>query len=242
MTSWDPHTKASKAIASATRIGGRALLGLEADKVARAYGIRVVKSALARSEKEAAFVAKDLGFPLALKVVSSDILHKSDVGGVKQGVDSVKGVKAAYAEILSNVRRARPNATVEGVLVQRMAPEGHEFVVGATRDQQFGPAVMFGLGGVYVELFRDVSFRLAPLTKKEALDMIDETRASRLLAGFRGSPPLDAGEVAETLVAVGKLITDLPEIDSVDVNPLFVYPKGVLAVDVRMILKKAVPS
>ena len=242
MTRRDAHKTASRIIAAAARSGRRGLLESEADRVAAAYGIRVAESALARSGKEAVLRAKALGFPVVLKVVSKDILHKSDVGGVKAGVSSAAGVRAAYAEILGNVKRAEPEAVVEGILVQRMAPRGHEFVAGATRDPQFGPAVMFGLGGVYVELFRDVSFRLAPLTKGEALDMMGGTKASRLLAGFRGSPPLDVGAAAETLVAVGRLITDVPEIDSIDINPLFVYPRGTLAVDVRIVLRKDAKS
>ncbi|MDG6938532.1 MAG: acetate--CoA ligase family protein, partial [Nitrososphaerota archaeon] len=164
MTRRDAHKTVSRVVAAAARSGRRGLLESEADRVAAAYGIRVAESALARSGKEAVLRAKALGFPVVLKVVSKDILHKSDVGGVKAGVSSAAGVRAAYAEILGNVKRAEPEAVVEGILVQRMAPRGHEFVAGATRDPQFGPAVMFGLGGVYVELFRDVRLLVTPTT------------------------------------------------------------------------------
>lgn len=236
MTRPEASGAASKVFAAAVRAGRTSLLEYEADKVARAYGIPVAKSSLARSENEAALRAKKLGFPLVLKVVSKDVLHKSDVGGVKTGIASLAEVKAAYASILSSVKRAEPGADVEGVLVQRMARKGYEFVVGATRDPQFGPAVMFGLGGIFVELFRDVSLRLAPLSRDEAIDMMKGTKASRLMAGFRGSPPLDVDAAAETLVTVGRLISDHPMIEAVDINPLFIYQRGALAVDVRIVL------
>jgi acetate---CoA ligase (ADP-forming) subunit beta len=229
--------RTSSTIGRALEEGRLSLLEYEADKVAKAQGIKVAPSGVARSAREAGVLARTLGPPVVMKIVSRDILHKSDVGGVVTGIGTPGEARAAYAEMLRNVKRAKPNAKVEGVLVQRMAPKGTEFVVGGVRDPQFGPAVMFGLGGIYVELFRDVAFRLAPLTETEALAMMRETKSSKLLAGFRGSKPLDSAAAAKTIVAVGNLISEHPEVDSVDINPLFVYPKGVLAVDVRVILK-----
>lgn len=224
-------------ILSALQEGRRSLLEFEADRVAEEYGIKVAEAALAKSEGEAEAAAGRLGFPLALKVVSKDVIHKSDVGGVKVGIGSKDEARMAYAEILGNVRKAVPEAEVSGVLVQRMAPPGTEFVIGATRDPQFGPAVMFGLGGIYIELFKDVSFRLAPLTQAEAVGMIRGTKSYRLMAGYRGSKPLDMDGTARSIVAVGDLMADHPEVESVDINPIFAYPAGVMAVDVRIILK-----
>jgi acetate---CoA ligase (ADP-forming) subunit beta len=217
--------------------GEHALLENQAEAVAREYGIMVAKSSLAKSSSEAAKAAAKLGFPVVTKVVSKDILHKSDIGGVKTGVSSQTQVREAFKEIMTNAKRSNANAVIEGILVQKMAPKGFEFVVGGTRDPQFGPTVMFGLGGIYVELFKDVSFRLSPLSQEEALSMMKEIKSSALLSGFRGSKPLDVNSAAKTIVAVGRLLQEQSEIESIDINPLFIYPKGVVAVDVRMILK-----
>lgn len=232
-----PSQVASAILSSAFEAGMKSLLESEADRVVRQYGIKVAASALARDKTELEPIARRLGFPVVLKIVSKDVQHKSDVGGVRTGIASLRQAREAYESILANVKRASPKADVAGILVQKMAPAGTEFVIGGTRDRQFGPAVMFGLGGIYVELFRDVSFRLAPLSEDEAFGMIMETKASRLLTGFRGSGPLDEEAAARTIVALGALMVEHPEIDSVDINPLFVYPKGVLAVDVRILLK-----
>ena len=238
MTATDQRkARASKIFRSAVYSGRAALLEREADSVAKSYGLRVPPSGLARTEGELAPLAKKLGFPLALKIASSDVIHKSDIGGVVAGVTSLKDARSAYREILHNVKAAKPRAVLSGVLVQKMAPKGNEFVVGGTRDPQFGPAVMFGLGGIYVELFRDVSFRLAPLTEDDALEMVKQTKASRLMEGLRGSRPLDARAAAKAIVAVGDMMADHPDVDSIDVNPLFVYPHGALAVDVRVLLR-----
>jgi acetyl-CoA synthetase (ADP-forming) len=214
----------------------------DAETVAKEYGITVSRSGLATTEKEALTLSKKLGFPLVMKIVSRDILHKSDIGGVKAGVKSNGEVRRAFREIIANARKANRKASISGILVQSMAQTGHEFVVGGTRDPQFGPTVMFGLGGIYVELFKDVSFRLAPLDQGEALSMMDEIKSSRLLTGFRGSKPLDKTSAAKVIMAVGDIMNDHPEIDSVDINPLFIYPKGVCAVDVRIILHSQQPS
>lgn len=217
--------------------GATALLENEAELLAKQYGIPVATSLLAKSAAESTKASRRLGFPLVMKIVSKDILHKSDVGGVKTNVSSASAVRQAYGEILRSAKKANPKAEIAGVLVQKMGPKGFEFVVGANRDPQFGPTVMFGLGGIYVELLKDVSFRLAPLSDKEAISMMYEIKSSALLDGFRGSKPLDVRSAARTIVAVGKLMEDHDEIDSIDINPLFVYPKGALAVDVRIILK-----
>ncbi len=231
-----------KIIESAIASSRTLLFEHEADAIARQYGINVARSGLAREEKQVSVIAKRVGFPLAMKIVSPDIVHKSDIGAVILNIGSVKEAQRAYSKILRNVRNANSRACIEGVLLQRMATKGFEFVVGAVRDAQFGPAVMFGLGGIYVELFKDVSFRLAPLSRSEAISMMRQTKSSALLKGFRGSEPLDIRSGAETLVAVGKLMHEEEAIESIDINPLFIYSKGDLAVDVRILLRKALTN
>lgn len=191
---------------------------------------------LARSANEAARTAQEIGFPVALKIASPDISHKSDVGGVEVGLSTPAAVRAAFKRMMENVRRARPNARIEGVTVQAMARPGREVIVGAVRDPQFGPLVMFGSGGVYVELLKDVSFRLAPVARREAEAMIEETLAGKLLAGLRGQPPADKPAVADVIVAVSELIAADKRITEMDLNPLIVYEagQGAVAVDVRI--------
>ncbi len=235
------QSKTSKLIADAFGSGRKSLLEHEAELVAREYGIKEPASKLATNEEQALSFAKRVGYPLVMKIVSQDILHKSDVGGVKTDISSQKLVRPTFKEILRNAKKSNPKARIGGILIQRQAEKSYEFVVGATRDPQFGPTIMFGLGGIYVELFKDVAFRLAPVSREEALDMIKETRSYKLLTGFRGSKPLDTNAVVDTIRAVGELMVREPHVESLDINPLFVYPKGALAVDVRIILEQKVP-
>jgi acetyl coenzyme A synthetase (ADP forming)-like protein len=192
---------------------------------------------LARSANEAAHIAQEMSFPVALKIASPDISHKSDVGGVEVGLRTASAVRAAYKRIVANARAAKPDAHIEGVTVQAMARPGREVIVGAVRDPQFGPLVMFGSGGVYVELLKDVSFRLAPVARDEALAMVEETLAGKLLAGLRGQPPADKSAVANVIVAVSQLIASDDSLAEMDINPLIVYNEGegAVAVDVRMV-------
>jgi acetyltransferase len=192
---------------------------------------------LARSANEAVSAAKEMGLPVVLKIASPDILHKSDVGGVAVNLATAAAARAAYKRIAQNARAARPEAHIEGVTVQGMAKPGREVIVGAARDPQFGPMVMFGSGGIYVELLKDVSFRLAPVTLQEALAMIDETLAGKLLGGLRGQPPADKNAVANVIVAVSQMLVADASIAEMDINPLIVYNAGAgaVAVDVRVI-------
>ena len=235
------QSKSSRWISNAFDSGRKSLLEHEAELVAREYGIKVPSSGLARNEKEALAFARRIGYPLVMKIVSQDILHKSDVGGVKTDISSQKEVSASFKEILRNAKKSNPKARIDGILIQRQAQKSYEFVVGATRDPQFGPTIMFGLGGIYVELFKDVAFRLAPVSEEEALDMIKETKSYKLLTGFRGSAPLDINAVVNTIRAVGELMVHETHVESLDINPLFVYSKGSLAVDVRIILEQKAP-
>jgi acyl-CoA synthetase (NDP forming) len=174
---------------------------------------------------------------VVMKIVSPDIIHKSDVGGVIVDVKNEKGVKDAYAKIMKNVKEYVPKAKVEGVLVEEMAPQGTETIIGCIKDPQFGPAIMFGLGGIFVEVLKDVTFRIAPITEDEAMEMISEIKAYPLLKGYRNTPPADIRSISRILLDTSKLATDHPEIKELDLNPVMVYEKGAKTVDARIILE-----
>ncbi|HHT9124773.1 MAG TPA: acetate--CoA ligase family protein [Candidatus Brocadiia bacterium] len=202
----------------------------------KAYGIPTPESVLTHTIKDAVKAAKSIGFPIVLKIVSSEIIHKSDVGGVKVGIKDVESLKTSYNKLLDNVKANVPKAKITGVLVEKMAHPSIEVIIGALRDPQFGPAVMFGLGGIFVEAIKDVSFRLAPVNEKEALEMIKEIKAYPLLNGFRGSPRLDVYTTAKTLLTVSRIISEIEQIKEIDLNPVLVYPEGIMVVDARVIL------
>ncbi len=216
---------------------GRNLLEHEAKAIVREYGIPVTRVSLARSEEEAVKEAERIGYPVVLKIVSPDIIHKSDVGGVIVNLKTPKEVREAYNRIISNVRNKKPEAKIVGVLVQEYAPQGLEVIIGLIRDPQFGPTVMFGLGGVFVEIFKDVSFRIAPLTEQDAEDMINEIKAKPLLYGYRGSPPVDIDSIKDALIKAGRMGLEIEEIAEMDLNPTMAYPNGIKVVDARIILR-----
>lgn len=231
--------KASAIIKKYASMGRKSVLENDAEKIARGYGIPVARSAIATSEREAVSLLRKLGGSVVMKVVSPDVLHKTDVGGVQINIDTPMKARIAYRQIRKNVLKRNRHADIVGILVQKMAPNGKEFVVGAIRDPQFGPTVMFGLGGVYVEIFEDVSFRIAPVLDKEALAMMDELKSSVLFRGFRGAAPLDSVSTSRVIKAVGEMILGNDLIQSIDINPLFVYPGGVTATDVRILLNSS---
>lgn len=201
------------------------------------YDIPVTKFKLAKNDAEAVEHATSIGFPVVLKIVSPDIIHKSDVGGVIIGVKNVKEVRSAYKQIMNNVRKHNPSAKIVGILVQEMAPAGTEVIVGSIKDPQFGPAIMFGLGGVFVEVLKDVTFRVAPVTEDEAAEMISEVKAYPLLKGYRNTPPADLKAITKILLNTSKLVMDHVEIKELDLNPIMVYEKGAKTVDARIILE-----
>lgn len=222
------------------RATNRTLLSEVESKAALAEaGVRVTPAALARSREEAAELAEAAGFPAALKVVSADVPHKSDVGGVRLGLADRADVLAAHDAIMAAVAAARPDAAIEGVAVQPMAPPGVEVIVGVTADAQFGPVVMFGLGGVMVEVMGDVAFRLAPLGAGDARDMIDEIKGRPALDGARGRPPADLAALAETLERVSAFAAAHPEVHELDLNPVIASPGGAVAADARIVLADA---
>ncbi len=217
--------KCQEIVERARREGRRVLLLHEAYELLACYGLPVPRWRLARSPEEAAEAAEELGAPLALKIVSPDVLHKSDVGGVALGVRGPREAAEAYRRIVENVERAKPGARIVGVLVQEMVPQGLEVLVGGVRDQVFGPLVAFGLGGVLVELYEDIAFRVAPIHRVDAVDMIREVRASKLLEGYRGMPPRDVDTLIDILVRVSRLMAEAP-IAELDINPLMLYERG----------------
>lgn len=213
------------------------LLEPEAKTICAEYGIPVTKFSVAKNVEEAAQFAEETGYPVVLKIVSPDVIHKFDAGGVILNIKSSKEVKDAYNRILANVKKYKPDAKIVGVLVQEMAPPSTEVIVGATKDPQFGPALMFGFGGIFVEVLKDVAFRIAPITKLEAQEMITEVKAYPILRGYRGQPPADVNAIVEILLNTSKLVMDHPEIKELDLNPILVYEKGAITVDARIILE-----
>ncbi|HUN23021.1 MAG TPA: acetate--CoA ligase [Anaerolineales bacterium] len=218
---------------------GRNTIGdLESREVLEAYGLPMPRSALARTPDEAVHLASEYGYPVVLKIASPDILHKTDVGGVKVGLRSASDVRDAYELMVMRAQRFVPDARIWGCLVQEMAPAGGlEVLVGMNRDPQFGPLVTFGLGGIYVETLKDVTFRLAPFSKREAADMLGEIRAHALLDGVRGKAGVDKAAILDTLGRIGQLVQDFPQIVELDINPVLVYERGAIAIDMRLVLQ-----
>jgi len=213
------------------------LLEPEAKTVCIKYGISVTDFKVAKNETEAVKFAEKIGYPIVLKIISPDIIHKSDVGGVIVNLKDTKDVRNGYKQILKNVKKHKADAKIVGMLVQEMAPSSTEIIVGAIKDPQFGPAIMFGLGGIFVEVLKDVTFRVAPITEDEAREMITEVRAYPLLKGYRNLPPADIEAIVQILLNASKLVMEHQEIKEIDLNPIMVYEKGAKTVDARIILE-----
>jgi acyl-CoA synthetase (NDP forming) len=227
----------SKIISQARLEGRNALLETEAKTICMEYAIPVTKFKLAKNEREAVEFAEELGFPVVLKIVSPDIIHKSDAGGVMVNLKSNVEVQDAYGRILENVNRYRATAKIAGVLVQEMAPQSTEVIVGAIKDSQFGQTLMFGLGGVFVELLKDVTFRVAPINREDAQEMVTGVKAYPLLKGYRNTPPADIDAIINILLNTSRLVMDNPQIKELDLNPIMAYEKGAKTVDARIILE-----
>ena len=217
--------------------GRRVLLETEAKTICAEYGIGVPKFDLAKSEGEASRQADEIGYPVVLKIVSPDIIHKSDAGGVLLNLKNPVDVASGYSRIIENAKKYKADAKIVGVLVQEMAPQATEVIVGAIKDPQFGQTVMFGLGGIFVEILKDVNFRVAPITTEDAREMITQLKAYPLLKGYRNTPPADIDALVEILCCTSRLIMDNPEIKELDLNPVMAYSKGAKVVDARIILE-----
>jgi len=217
---------------------GRSILTeFESKKILKQAGISVVETKLAKTQKEAASLSQKMGFPVALKITSPDVIHKSDSGGVKLSINSIAEVKKAYDEILKKVRKQYPDAIIHGVSVQKMALPGTEVIVGTSKDPQFGPVIMFGLGGIFVELLKDVSFRVIPVEPRDAQEMIKEIKGYPLLQGYRGKEPANISALIEIILKISKLIEENPQIKELELNPIFAYKNKAVAVDARIILE-----
>jgi acetate---CoA ligase (ADP-forming) len=213
----------------------------EAAEVLKAYGLPMIQGLPVADEGEAVKAARQLGFPVAMKIISKEISHKSDIGGVQLNLRTEAGVADAYRDMLKRIRQAYPEAKIEGVLIQSMATGGRELIIGGRQDDQFGPVILVGLGGIFVEVFGEVSLRVAPITPREAVEMINELRGIAMFKGARGTKPSDLEAVAEVLLKLSQLLCDLPEIREIDINPLrvFLEKEGCLGLDVRLILDKS---
>jgi len=212
----------------------------ESKAILQAYGLRIPRSEIAETPEQASIIAGKIGYPVVLKIASPDILHKTDIGGVKVGLQNSDDVRDAFELMVYRAQRYLPEARIWGCLVQEMAPSGGlEVLVGMNRDPQFGPLVTFGLGGIYVEILRDVTFNVSPFSYQEAEEMLTQIRAHALLDGVRGQPPIDKSAIVDTLLRVSQLVQDFPEIIELDINPLMVYRQGegALALDMRLVLK-----
>jgi len=219
---------------------GKTYLGeLDGLDVLKCYGLPVLPTELAETEDKAASIAKKIGFPVVMKIVSPQIIHKSDAGGVKVGIKSQKEAKDAFNEIVANARAFNSEAKIEGVLIQKMADRGEEVILGMSRYPLFGPLLMFGLGGVFVEVFKDVVFRVAPIGRNEARRMIRKIQGYKLFTGFRGKPVRDVETLERLLVCLSDLVTNHPQVHELDINPLLVHEKGkgATVADCRIILK-----
>lgn len=232
---------ALKVIENARRDGRESLTEIEAKQVFEAYGMPVTHTTLATTEQQAVDMAKQIGYPVVMKIVSPDILHKSDAGGVKVNIKDEASVREAYKSILNNAKKYKSDAVIHGIAVQEMAPWGTEVILGSVNDQTFGPTIMFGLGGIFVEVLKDVTFRVAPVATNQALRMLGEIRGAPILAGVRGENPRDSKALADVICQYSSMIIDLAdEISESDANPVLVYEegKGLKVVDARIILKK----
>ena len=228
-------TEARRIIEATCSQGLRSVNEPEAKQILVAYGIQTPRGGLCRTLDEALVLARDIGYPVAVKVVSPQVLHKTEMGGVRVNIVSDDDLREAYSAIMARVAAKVAVGEIRGVLVEEMA-KGSEVIVGATRDPQFGPLIVFGLGGIFVEVLKDVAYRLAPVDAVEAMEMIREIRGYPLLAGARGGQPIDENALAEVIVKVSHLIDDFREIKEIDLNPTFVDGDRVVAADARIIL------
>ena len=214
----------------------RPLLETEAKELLREYGISVPDFKLIKSEDEIVGLAKEINFPLVMKIISPDIIHKTEAGGVKVGIKDEKEAKAAYQEIIYKVKKYKKEAKISGVIAYSMIPQETEIIIGMMKDPCFGPTIMFGLGGIFVEILKDISFRILPLEERDAEEMISEIKGYQILKGIRGETPKDVKSIRDVLMKISQLVMENPEIKEIDLNPVFVFNQGLQVVDARMIL------
>jgi acyl-CoA synthetase (NDP forming) len=227
-------------IISAAQSAGRQLLTeVESKQLLSQAGIETNETLLAKSKDEAIELSRQIGFPAVLKIASPDVVHKSDAGGVKIGLTNEAEVGQAYDEILASIGSAYPTAQVDGISVQAMAQPGVEVIMGVSIDPQFGPVLMFGLGGILVEVLKDVAFRIAPLTQRDAAQMIREIKGYPILEGHRGQKPVDVSALENSLLKLSRFVEERPMIRELDLNPVIAYSDGLTVVDARIVLENA---
>ena len=214
----------------------RPLLETEAKELLREYGIPVPDFKLIKSEDEIVGLAKEINFPIVMKIVSPDIIHKTEAGGVKVGIKDEKEAKTAYQDIIYKVKKYKKEAKISGVIAYSMIPQETEIIIGMMKDPCFGPTIMFGLGGIFVEILKDISFRILPIEARDAEEMISEIKGYKILKGIRGEAPKDVQAIKDLLLKISQLTLDNPEINEIDLNPVFIFNQGLQVVDARMIL------
>lgn len=231
--------KVKEIIAIARKENRTFLLEPESKQLMKEIGITTTDFQVAKNSKEALKAASEIGFPIVMKILSPQIIHKTDAGGVKLNINSEKDTEKAFKEILASAKKYDSKADIRGVLIEKMVKPSTEIIVGVTRDPTFGPAIMFGLGGIFVELLKDVSFRIAPIKKEDAQEMIHEIKALPMLQGFRGGPNVKLELIVDVLMKISKLTIDyMDDILEIDLNPIFAYEDKILTVDARIILTK----
>jgi len=214
----------------------RSLLETEAKELLKEYGIPVPDFRLIKSEEEITGLAKEINFPITMKIVSPDIIHKTDAGGVKINIKDEKEARIVYQEIIFEAKKYNKKAKISGVIVYPTVPQGTEIIIGIMKDPHFGPVIMFGLGGIFVEVLKDISFRILPLEERDAGEMINEIKGFKILKGVRGEGPKDIKAIKNLLLKISQLALENPEISEIDLNPVFVFEKGLQVIDARMIL------
>ncbi|KAF5064616.1 Protein lysine acetyltransferase Pat [anaerobic digester metagenome] len=237
---FDADKNLVKNIIEDAREKGKHTLGLESLDILKAYGIPTVGTAITTNLEETVKAAEKIGYPLVMKIVSPQISHKSDVGGIKLNLTSAEEVKVAYEDMMMNIPLKEPEADLEGVQLQKMLTGGTEVIIGMVQDPTFGSMLMFGLGGIYVEVLEDVNFAIAPVNEMDAKDMIRKIKTHELLEGVRGAKPKDVDSIVDIILRISQLVTDFPEINEFEINPLMVFDEGdgALAVDMRLMLKE----
>jgi len=227
----------SKIIDNVLKSGRTVLTEVESKQLVAEAGVPVVETKLAKTKAEAVSLSKKVGFPVVLKIVSPDIIHKSDIGCVKLGLANATQVGKAFTEIMAAAKKANKKADIQGISVQKMARPGVEVIMGMSKDAQFGPVLMFGLGGVFVEVLKDVAFRIVPLNRRDASQMIREIKGYPLLEGYRGQEPANITVLEDLLLKLSDFVDKNPKIKEMDLNPIFAYKDRALAVDARVILE-----
>ena len=215
------------------------LTEIEAKQVFKEAGINCTDTRLAPTKEDAVSLSEEIGFPVVLKISSVDITHKSDAGGVKVNLKDKAEVENAFDKIMTSAREKFPDADIEGISIQGMAKSGTEIIIGMIKDAQFGPVLMFGLGGILVEVLKDVAFRIVPLEKRDASEMIKEIKGYKLLEGYRGQDPVDIPYLEDMLLKLSAFVDNTPEIKEIDMNPVFAYKDGAVVVDARIVLEEA---